>query len=95
VRLTSLGHPPVFVVRADGRVESFEKGGPAGVVDDEVYEEEELDLRPGDLLVQYPTGRARPATARRCSEGRRRRRGVAVRVIERGRRHERALRGRL
>ncbi|MBL8115380.1 MAG: SpoIIE family protein phosphatase [Acidobacteria bacterium] len=57
VRLTSLGHPPVFVVRTDGRVESFEKGGaPAGIVDDEVYEEEELDLGPGDLLVQYSDG---------------------------------------
>jgi serine phosphatase RsbU (regulator of sigma subunit) len=57
VRIASGGHPPAFVLRADGGVE--EAGGPGtllGVVGEFDGHDEALVLSPGDTLVLYTDG---------------------------------------
>jgi serine phosphatase RsbU (regulator of sigma subunit) len=58
-RLTyaNAGHCPGLLLRADGEVDWLTRTGMAlGVVDDATWEEEQVDLRPGDLLVLYTDG---------------------------------------
>ena len=51
------GHPPPLVARPDGDVRELEAGGlPLGVLPAERYDEEELELEPGDALVLYTDG---------------------------------------
>lgn len=51
------GHCPGLVLRTGGEVEWLPRTGMAlGVVDDTAWEEEQVDLRPGDLLVLYTDG---------------------------------------
>ncbi len=57
--LTSAGHTPVLVRRADGRVEEVGQevsGIPLGIMEDSVYEQVEVQLNPGDVVVLYSDG---------------------------------------
>jgi serine phosphatase RsbU (regulator of sigma subunit) len=66
VQIASGGHPPAFVLRADGGVE--EAGGPGtllGVVGEFDGDDEHVVLHPGDTLVLYTDGLTE---ARRGSE---------------------------
>ena len=50
---------PVLVRRADGRVEEVGKeisGVPLGIMDDSDYEQTEVQLNPGDVVVIYSDG---------------------------------------
>jgi len=58
-RLTyaNAGHCPGLLLRADGEVDWLTRTGMAlGVVDDAAWEEEQVDLESGDLLVLYTDG---------------------------------------
>jgi sigma-B regulation protein RsbU (phosphoserine phosphatase) len=57
VRYVRAGHPGPVVVSSDG-VRCLEKGGgiPIGILPDAEYEEEQLELSPGDCLVFYTDG---------------------------------------
>lgn len=52
------GHDPPYLLRADGRIERLEKGGMIlGIIRTMIpYEEETIQLRPGDLLVMFTDG---------------------------------------
>ena len=51
------GHPPPFLLHADGRSDALEaSGGLLGVFDDEVYDQVEVQLKPGDRLLLYTDG---------------------------------------
>ena len=55
----SAGHPPLFLRRADGRVEELgdeSRGFPLGLMPDSDYEQLEVVLRPGDVMVIYSDG---------------------------------------
>jgi phosphoserine phosphatase RsbU/P len=57
--LTSAGHTPVIVRRADGRAEEVGQevsGVPLGIMEDSVYEQTEVQLNPGDVVVIYSDG---------------------------------------
>ncbi len=57
--LTSAGHTPVLIRRADGRVDEVGQevsGVPLGIVDDLVYEQTEVQLDKGDVVVLYSDG---------------------------------------
>ncbi len=57
--LTSAGHTPVIIRRADGRAEEVGQevsGLPLGVMEDSVYEQTEVQLNPGDVVVIYSDG---------------------------------------
>ena len=57
--LTSAGHTPVLIRRADGRVEEVGQevsGVPLGIMDDSVYQQTEAQLNEGDVLVLYSDG---------------------------------------
>ena len=57
--LASAGHTPVLVRRADGRVEEVGQevsGIPLGIMEDSVYEQTEVQLNPGDVVVIYSDG---------------------------------------
>ena len=57
--LTSAGHTPVIIRRADGQAEEVGQGVsglPLGVMEDSVYEETEVQLNPGDVVVIYSDG---------------------------------------
>ncbi len=57
--LTSAGHTPVLIRRADGRVEEVGQevsGVPLGIMDDTVYQETDVQLNPGDVVVIYSDG---------------------------------------
>jgi len=58
VRLANGGHPPPFVLRADGSVERLaDAHGPlVGALPTAVFVEVELELAPGDLLLLYTDG---------------------------------------
>ena len=57
VALCSLGHPPAFLSRRDGSVLPLSLGGaPAGILEDETYEEDETRLEPGERLLIYSDG---------------------------------------
>jgi len=51
------GHFPPILLRADGRTELLEKGGPLlGAIEGAEFESGELILEPGDTLVAYSDG---------------------------------------
>jgi serine phosphatase RsbU (regulator of sigma subunit) len=57
--LTSAGHTPLIIRRADGRAEEVGKevsGVPLGIMDDSTYEQTEVQLDPGDVVVMYSDG---------------------------------------
>jgi serine phosphatase RsbU (regulator of sigma subunit) len=57
--LTSAGHTPILIRRADGRVDEVGQevvGVPLGVMEDSVYQETEVQLDPGDVVVLYSDG---------------------------------------
>jgi len=57
LRIASAGHPPAIVVRADGEVQSIERGGPAlGLQADATYMEKSLALEEGDRFLMYTDG---------------------------------------
>jgi sigma-B regulation protein RsbU (phosphoserine phosphatase) len=55
--VSSAGHNPTYVLRKDGRIESLDKGGlMVGIFPDATYEEEMIQLEPGDLVILYSDG---------------------------------------
>jgi serine phosphatase RsbU (regulator of sigma subunit)/pSer/pThr/pTyr-binding forkhead associated (FHA) protein len=57
--LTSAGHTPVLIRRADGRVDEIGlevSGVPLGIMEDSVYQEIEVQLSQGDVVVIYSDG---------------------------------------
>ena len=53
----SAGHPPAFVLRANGNLESLSEGGLLlGVLPDAVYVRGHVELQFGDVLVAYSDG---------------------------------------
>jgi sigma-B regulation protein RsbU (phosphoserine phosphatase) len=57
--MTSAGHTPVLIRRADGRVEEVGQefsGVPLGIMEDSVYQEAEVQLSLGDVVVIYSDG---------------------------------------
>ncbi|MFO7608248.1 MAG: SpoIIE family protein phosphatase [Candidatus Krumholzibacteriia bacterium] len=57
LRYSSGGHNAPVIMRADGTVHLLEKGGmPLGAFDFGTYEEEEVQLEPGDMLFMYTDG---------------------------------------
>lgn len=57
LRYANAGHNPPIVVRATGQVERLVEGGLAiGIGEDEIYEEGETVLLPGDIFVAYSDG---------------------------------------
>jgi serine phosphatase RsbU (regulator of sigma subunit)/pSer/pThr/pTyr-binding forkhead associated (FHA) protein len=57
--LASAGHMPLLVRRLDGRVEEVGReisGTPLGIMDDTEYEQTEVHLNPGDVVVIYSDG---------------------------------------
>jgi sigma-B regulation protein RsbU (phosphoserine phosphatase) len=51
------GHNPPMVIRRDGSIDWLETGGaPIGIFSDWTYEEGEIQLNPGDLLLAYTDG---------------------------------------
>jgi len=54
---TNAGHNFPFLLDKDGNVKTLEKGGIVlGILDNSVYEEETVQLTPGDLMVLYTDG---------------------------------------
>lgn len=59
VTFCSAGHPPLFLRRADGSVEELGddiSGFPLGIMPDWQYQQLEVDIHPGDVLVIYSDG---------------------------------------
>jgi len=57
VRYCNAGHFPPMVLRADGRIDLLEAGGPLlGAIDEAVFTSEELSLEAGETLVIYSDG---------------------------------------
>lgn len=57
VRFTNAGHNPPLLWRSDGTCEWLEGGGPmVGFMPSVDYEEKELVMRPGDVIVLYTDG---------------------------------------
>jgi phosphoserine phosphatase RsbU/P len=57
--LTSAGHTPVIIRRADGRAEEVGQevsGLPLGIMEDSVYQQAEFQLNQGDVVVIYSDG---------------------------------------
>ena len=57
--LSSAGHTPVLVRRADGRVDEVGQdvsGVPLGIMDDSEYQQTEVQLGEGDVVVVYSDG---------------------------------------
>jgi serine phosphatase RsbU (regulator of sigma subunit) len=57
--LASAGHNPVLVRRASGQVEEVGRdiaGVPLGIMDDSVYDQTEVQLQEGDVVVIYSDG---------------------------------------
>ncbi len=57
--LTSAGHTPVLIRRADGRVEEVGQevsGVPLGIMEDSVYQQSEVQINEGDVVVIYSDG---------------------------------------
>jgi serine phosphatase RsbU (regulator of sigma subunit) len=57
--LASAGHNPVLIRRASGQVEEVGReisGVPLGIMDDAVYEQTEVQLQDGDVVVIYSDG---------------------------------------
>lgn len=56
VRLLNAGHPPPIVIRSAGLEELPPVATPLGVLSEETYVEQSLDLAAGDMLVVYSDG---------------------------------------
>ncbi|WP_435010005.1 SpoIIE family protein phosphatase [Tundrisphaera lichenicola] len=59
VTFVSAGHPPIFLRRADGRVEELGddiSGFPLGIMPNWQYKQIEVVIEPGDVLVVYSDG---------------------------------------
>jgi serine phosphatase RsbU (regulator of sigma subunit) len=57
LQLASGGHPPALILRGDGVVESVDCPGTLlGVVEDPVFNQRMVSLRPGDAIVLYTDG---------------------------------------
>ena len=57
LRVSNAGHNPTYVLRKNGVLETLDKGGlMVGIFPDATYEEEEIQLEPGDLVVLYSDG---------------------------------------
>jgi len=57
VRFVNAGHVPPYLVRADGRVERLEVGGPAlGLLEGAAFPEGEVRMAPGDTLAIVTDG---------------------------------------
>ena len=57
--LTSAGHTPVIIRHADGRAEEVGQdvsGLPLGIMEDSTYQQTEVELNPGDVVVIYSDG---------------------------------------
>jgi serine phosphatase RsbU (regulator of sigma subunit)/pSer/pThr/pTyr-binding forkhead associated (FHA) protein len=57
--LSSAGHPPVLIRRVEGHIDRIGEetsGFPLGILPDSVYQQEEVTLRPGDIVVVYSDG---------------------------------------
>jgi serine phosphatase RsbU (regulator of sigma subunit) len=57
--LTSAGHTPVLIRRADGHVEEVGQevsGVPLGIMEDSVYQQSEVQLEQGDVAMIYSDG---------------------------------------
>jgi serine phosphatase RsbU (regulator of sigma subunit) len=57
--LTSAGHTPVIIRHADGTAEEVGEevsGVPLGIMDDSVYQQTEIQLNDGDVVVLYSDG---------------------------------------
>ncbi len=57
--LTSAGHTPVIVRHADGRAEEVGQevsGLPLGIMEDSEYQQTEIQLEPGDVVILYSDG---------------------------------------
>ena len=51
------GHNAPMLLRADGKVDRLDRGGPViGLMDIAMFAEGAIDIRPGDLLVGYTDG---------------------------------------
>ncbi len=54
---TNAGHNPPLVLRADGRLEELKTGGLLlGMLGDQVYLQDTIQLGPGDVIVMYTDG---------------------------------------
>ncbi|CAN5599783.1 hypothetical protein BH20ACT19_BH20ACT19_02450 [soil metagenome] len=57
IRYANAGHLPALVLRADGELsETGGRGLPLGIVEHPVYEDRELVLAPGDLVLAFTDG---------------------------------------
>jgi serine phosphatase RsbU (regulator of sigma subunit) len=57
LRCSNGGHNPPLLLRAGGRVDPLEEGGPAlGILPGASYREEVTELAPGDVLIAYTDG---------------------------------------
>lgn len=57
LRYVNAGHNPPMVIRRDGSIDWLETGGaPIGIFSGWTYEEGEIQLNPGDLVVAYTDG---------------------------------------
>jgi GAF domain-containing protein/GNAT superfamily N-acetyltransferase len=57
LRYCNAGHPPPFLLRADGAAEALPGSGlPLGIEDDGRYEEREVTIEPGDVLFAATDG---------------------------------------
>lgn len=57
VRMLNAGHMPAVLVRADSRIETIPKGGPAlGILREAAYAEQRAALESGDSLIVYSDG---------------------------------------
>ena len=54
---TNAGHNPPLVVRADGQIEELTDGGLIlGILEDQDYQQQSVELAPGDVVVMYTDG---------------------------------------
>ena len=57
LRYINAGHNPPVVLRRDGSVEWLEtSGAPVGMFPDSIYEENIVELEPGDLIIAFTDG---------------------------------------
>ena len=55
--VASAGHPPLLLIHAGGAIEWLDHGGPAlGLVPDAQFEQQKIDLQPGDRIFFYTDG---------------------------------------
>jgi sigma-B regulation protein RsbU (phosphoserine phosphatase) len=57
LRYVNAGHNPPILLRRNGSIEWLEAGGaPVGMFEDSMYEQREIQLERGDLLIAYTDG---------------------------------------